>query len=103
MPRLSKTSISDWVWDLIGSISPEWLWVSLGLYALFLVLFFGGFAYFIEPLYQNDTQEANFIEDFSFISEQIQWYARNKFRQLGGSENFVASLDNSSTLGTISS
>ena len=103
MPRLSKTSISNWVQDLTGSIFLKGLWVSLGLCALFLVLFFGSFAYFIEPLYQNDTQEANLTEDFPFILEQIQWYARNKFRQLGGSKDFVASLDNSSALDTISS
>ena len=57
----------------------------------------------MEPLYQYDTQQANLIEDFLFVSEQIQWYAKNKFRQLGGSEDFIASLDNFSALGTISS
>ena len=57
----------------------------------------------MEPLYQNDTQEANLTEDFPFVLEQIRWYARNKFWQLGGSEGFVTSLDNSSMLGTISS
>ena len=57
----------------------------------------------MEPLYQKDTQEANLIEDFPFVSKQIQLHARNNFRQLGGSEDFVASLDNSSKLGTISS
>ena len=55
----------------------------------------------MEPLCQNETQEANLAEDFPIVSEQIWWYARNKFRQLGGSEDFVSSLDDSSTLGTI--
>ena len=57
----------------------------------------------MESLYQNDTQEANLTEDFLFLSKQIRWYARNKFWQLGESEDFVASLDNSSVLNTISS
>ena len=68
-----------------------------------LVPYYWHLAYFMEPLYQNDTQEANLTEDFLFILEQIRWYARNKFRQLCGTEDFVASLDKSSTLGTISS
>ena len=57
----------------------------------------------MESLYQNDTQEANLTEDFLFLSKQIRWYSRNKFWQLGESEDFVASLDNSSVLNTISS
>ena len=57
----------------------------------------------MESLYQNDTQEANLIEDFPFALEQIRWYAMNKFQHFGGNEDFVASLDNFYALGTISS